>query len=89
LDSIPYSEYKEDSKIMQLLSDGVPPYNLSKDEMRFLLFPAQLLEQCWAIDPRERPTAEEVVSTLRNCLLDRHFAARHLRDLLVCSTGAQ
>lgn len=66
--TIPYSEYKEDSKVMRLLSDGVPPYELKKDETRFLLVPTELLTRCWAMDPDTRPTAKDLTSTFRNSL---------------------
>ena len=83
--TIPYGEYKEDSRVMCLMSDGVPPYELKRDETRFLLVPTELLTRCWAMDPDTRPTAKDLTSTFRNCLLDRYSTAKHLKDSLVCS----
>jgi len=80
--TIPYGEYKEDSRVMRLMSNGVPPYELKRDETRFLLVPTELLTRCWAMDPDTRPTAKDLTSTFRNCLLDRYSTAKHLKDSL-------
>lgn len=83
LDTEPYNEHSQESRIMRLISDGVPPFTFNGDIKKFMLIPRELLIQCWSLDPTSRPTSSELVSTIRSALLDRYRVAMNLKDILV------
>lgn len=83
MDAVPYGDHTQESTLLQLISNGVPPYPLTDEAFEFLLVKRDALAQCWEYDPALRPTASKLVDAFRTALMERNEQALTLRETLV------